>query len=124
MEGSAKTPKINFDPDGNLEMYGRSIPEHSIQFYEPLFNWLDEYKKSPADKTEVNFTLEYFNTSSSKCILDLFRKLQEIKDSGKEVVVNWHYEADDDDMRETGEDYQAITGMKFEMKEAEEIFGI
>jgi hypothetical protein len=64
----------------------------------------------------VNIQLEYFNTSSSKCILDVFKKLEAINKGGQSsVVINWHYEEDDEDMSEAGEDYQAIINVPFKM---------
>ncbi len=122
IKGSNKTPYIRFDPNtGVLEMRGRSIPENAVEFYKPLVDWLTEYAKNPKDKTEVNIQLEYFNTSSSKCILDVFKKLEEInKKEGKEVVINWYYEEDDEDMLEAGEDYQSILKIPFRMIEMEE----
>jgi hypothetical protein len=62
--------------------------------------------------------LEYFNTSSSKCILDVFKKLESIHKSGdKEVIINWYYEEDDEDMLEAGEDYESIIRVPFKMIE-------
>lgn len=120
IEGTAKTPTVNFDPENALmELKGRSIPENSIEFYKPVVDALDEYAKSPQEVTKINIQLEYFNTSSSKCILDLFKKLEGIHKSGKEVVINWHYEEDDEDMLEAGEDYQAIIKVPFKMIEVE-----
>jgi hypothetical protein len=121
IEGTPKTPTVVFDADqGLLELKGRSIPENSIEFYKPIVESLDRYSSDPKGMTNVNIQLEYFNTSSSKCILDLFKKLESIHKSGKEVVINWHYEEDDEDMLEAGEDYQAIIKIPFKMIEVEE----
>ncbi|MCX6181967.1 MAG: DUF1987 domain-containing protein [Bacteroidetes bacterium] len=118
IEGTSKTPTIIFDSEtGLLELKGRSIPENSIEFYKPVVESLDKYAHEPKDKTSVNIQLEYFNTSSSKCILDLFKKLEAIHKTGKEVVINWYYEEDDEDMLEAGEDYQAIIKVPFKMIE-------
>lgn len=119
--GTPKTPTILFDAkSGKLEIKGRSIPENSIEFYKPLVDWLEQYHASPSKMTEVNVQLEYFNTSSSKCILDVFKKLEAIYKSGNEVVINWYYEEDDEDMLEAGEDYQSIIRIPFKMLEIEE----
>lgn len=116
IEGTPKTPTIKFDPaTGVLELKGRSIPENSIEFYKPIIDVLDKYAASPKPVTNVNVQLEYFNTSSSKCILDLFKKLEQIKNNGSNVTINWHYEEDDEDMLEAGEDYQAIINVPFKM---------
>ncbi len=118
--GTPKTPTVQFDGAGKVEIKGRSIPENSIEFYKPLVDWLEQYLSTPAELTEVNIQLEYFNTSSSKCILDVFKKLEAIYKSGNEVVINWYYEEDDEDMLEAGEDYQSIIKIPFKMIETEE----
>ncbi|HON53308.1 MAG TPA: DUF1987 domain-containing protein [Bacteroidales bacterium] len=121
IEGSPKTPEINFNAEtGVIEIKGRSIPENSIEFYKPMIDWLEEYATAPKPKTIVNIQLEYFNTSSSKCILDVFKKLEVISKNGNDVQVNWYYEEDDEDMLEAGEDYQSIIRIPFKMIEIEE----
>ena len=122
LEGSAKTPTVKFDGQkGILELKGRSIPENSIEFYKPLNDWIDSYSASPTAETTVDVKLEYFNTSSSKCILDLFKQLENLNKQGTKVKVNWYFEEDDEDMAEAGEDYQAIIDLPFQMIEVEEI---
>lgn len=124
LEGSSKTPHVHFDPGtGYLELKGRSIPENSIDFYKPLIDWVDRYGREPREKTTLHMQLEYFNTSSSKCILDLFKKLENVRAAGNEVVVLWHYEEDDEDMLEAGEDYAGIINVPFRMIQIEEVDG-
>ena len=83
IEGTPKTPNIDFDHGkGSLLLKGRSIPENSIEFYKPLVDWLDAYSSSPKPKTVCDVQLEYFNTSSSKCLLDLFKKMELKKKKG------------------------------------------
>jgi len=118
IEGTPKTPTVNFDSaTGKIEIKGRSIPENSIEFYKPLVEWLDKYAKSPKSHTKVNIQLEYFNTSSSKCILDVFKKLESIHKASNDVIINWYYEEDDEDMLEAGEDYESIIRVPFKMIE-------
>ncbi len=124
LEGSPKTPHVHFDPTtGLLELKGRSIPENSIDFYKPLIDWIDKYGRTPNSKTALHVQLEYFNTSSSKCILDVFKKLESIRAGGSEVTVLWHYEADDEDMLEAGEDYAGIINVPFKMIQIAEVDG-
>jgi len=118
IEGTTKTPEVKLNPEnGVIEIKGRSIPENSIEFYRPIIEWLDDYAKKPNKKTTVNVQLEYFNTSSSKCILDIFKKLESLKKARNEVVINWYYEEDDEDMLESGEDYESIIRVPFKMIE-------
>jgi hypothetical protein len=100
---------------------GRSIPENSIEFFQPLNDWLEKYAEGPSAKTVVEVRLEYFNTSSSKCILDFFKKLEKVNGSSTSVHVNWYFETDDEDMEEAGEDYQAILSLPFSIIEVDEI---
>ena len=118
IEGTAKTPTVKFDSiEGLFRLEGRSIPENSVEFYKPLVDWLETYKDSPLQKTVVEVKLEYFNTSSSKCILDVFKKLEVIHKAKNEVQIKWFYEEDDEDMLEAGEDYESIIRVPFEMIE-------
>ncbi len=119
LEGTAKTPTVDFKSNGELLIKGRSIPENSIEFYKPIIDWISNYGSGPQGDTSVSIQLEYFNTSSSKCILDVFKKLESL--SGTSVKVKWYYEEDDEDMLEAGEDYEAIIDLPFEMIEVEEL---
>lgn len=121
IEGTPKTPTIVFDAEAReLLIKGRSIPENSIEFYRPLVNTLDQCAREESTGLAVNIILEYFNTSSSKCLLDIFKKLEKIHSNSGSVQINWYYEEDDEDMLEAGEDYQAIINIPFVMKEIEE----
>ncbi|MCH2223913.1 MAG: DUF1987 domain-containing protein [Crocinitomicaceae bacterium] len=122
LEGTAKTPYINFDAGtGVLLLQGRSIPENSIEFFSPLNEWLEAYGMTPSNTTTIDVKLEYFNTSSSKCILDLFKRLENMNTEVHPVKVNWYFEEDDEDMEEAGEDYQAIINLPFEIIEVDEM---
>ncbi len=121
IEPTSKTPKVRLDADAKVfEIEGRSIPENSTEFYKPVFDWLDNYSGNANPETIFHFKLEYFNTSSSKCILDIFRKLEKLHESGSKVTIKWHYEEDDEDMQEAGEDYESIVKVPVELVMMEE----
>ena len=112
LEGTAKTPNIAFhDAPMSMAISGRSIPENTIAFYTPLLEWVDEHLKG-GGTLEVSIRLEYFNTSSSKCLMDLLRRVEQ---SPAEATVLWYYEEEDEDMLEAGEDYDAIIDMPFRL---------
>ncbi len=118
--GTAKTPTIKFDfNSGELEIEGRSIPENTIDFYKPLMDTLDKYLSNVRSTTVAHIKLEYLNTSSSKCILSVFKKLEDAKNAGSHVLINWYYQEDDDEMLETGEEYQSIVNVPFKMVQVE-----
>ena len=117
VEQTSKTPLIKFDSTtGVFEMKGKSIPENSVVFYKPFFEWLDAYVQQPAPTTTLNIQLDYFNTSSSKCIVDLFKRLDNItKNASGQATINWYYNENDEDMLEAGEDYQSIIKTPFNL---------
>lgn len=114
-EQTAKTPFINFNPvDGIFELKGKSIPENAVVYYKPMMAWLDEYIQNPAANTALTIQLDYFNTSSSKCIVDIFKKLELIQKNGKgQASITWMHNENDDDMLEAGEDYKSIIKIPF-----------
>ena len=107
LKGTSRTPEVDFNTNGIVKISGRSIPENSIEFYDPLFVWLSEF----CDKIELHINLEYYNTSSSKCLLQVFNLVE--KNEGS--FCKWFYEDDDEDMLEAGEDFEDSTNIPFEM---------
>ena len=112
-EGTSKTPAVSFTSDPlEINLSGRSIPENSIEFYRPLLSWVDDNCQENGRDLQVNIKLEYFNTRSSKCLMDLLKRLESSKVKAR---VNWYYEEDDEDMLEAGEDYDAIVDLPFRL---------
>ena len=110
------TPKVLLDPENNIfEISGRSLPEDVVTFYQPVLDWLDEYKSVPLESTEFVFKYVYFNTATSKLIMDILIRLEEIKQSGKEIHVMWFYEQDDEDMLDLGEEFSENVDVPFEI---------
>lgn len=121
IEPTRTTPLVNFDPDeGLLEMKGRSSPENSIQFYQKILDNLEQFAQSGGPEFTANIAFEYFNTSSSKCLFDVFKRLSKIEESGKTITINWYFEEGDDDMMEAGEDYSDLLDLNFNFFEIEE----
>ncbi len=109
-------PTVSFNSDtGVCELLGESYLEETIKFYTPLFAWIKEYTADIKNKIHFNFKLTYFNTSSSKCIVDIFNMLKKFKDAGGSVAVYWYYDDKDEDVEEEleeVEDFIAETGLE------------
>lgn len=115
IEPADDSPLVNFDSDKQTFLIsGKSMPEDVISFYEPILEWLKAYQSNPLDKTVFDFKFIYFNTASSKVILDVLLLLEEIQEAGKEVLVRWHSVDNDEDMREAGEEYSEMVDLPFE----------
>jgi len=108
------TPGVRLDAgSGIFEISGRSLPEDVTKFFKPILDWLEEYANSPNANTVFDFKLSYFNTASSKIILDILLKLEKISN----IHIKWHYPSDDEDMMEAGEEYADIVDVPIEMVE-------
>ena len=122
IEATALTPSISFDSlTGRMEIQGRSIPDSPDDFWMPVLNWFESYVIAPRQSTIVSINLEYFNISSSKRILFLLYKLNELVDKGCEVKVEWNYRKEDEDMFEVGQDYAYMVKVPFEFRENSEM---
>ena len=98
------TPLVDFGSNGHFLIEGRSRPEDAVKFFRPLIEFI-EY----STVSEVNFdiNLEYFNTATSKNLLELLKVLDANRNIER-VFVNWHFEKGDEDsieMAEIFEDY-------------------
>ena len=113
LEGTEDTPKVILDKsNGIFEISGRSLPEDSAEFYSPILDWLKAYKDDSNESTEFMFKLEYFNTASSKLILDVLTELEEIEGA----KVTWYFHEDDEDMEEAGEEFADLVEVPFDFK--------
>ncbi len=115
--GTEDTPEIMFDTEQKEFMIsGRSLPEDVTSFYAPVFDWLNDFAGQFAGKTIFKFRLEYFNTASSKIILDILMRLEELVTSASaNLLIEWHYSEADDDMLEAGEEYKDLVELPFSL---------
>jgi len=89
---------------GILEMEGSSYPENALDFFNPIIEWIKTFISEENKPMTINIRLSYLNTSSTKCILDIFELLEDYHTAGGEVKINWYYAEDDEDIMETGEE--------------------
>lgn len=105
------TPDVKFNSEtGILELQGSSYPDNSIEFYQPLYDWIELFINDINKPITFNFKITYFNTSSSKCLLKLLEILENYHNKDGKVEVNWFYKEDDDDIYESGQElFQDLT---------------
>ncbi len=115
IKGSTYIPTINFDAQSSvLEISGESYHEYTIEFFQPIFEWLNNYLSEPNKSFVFNFKMTYFNTSSSRRFLEIFDLLENyVKSKNGKVEVNWYYKDGDLDMLESGEEYADDVDLKF-----------
>ena len=115
LEGKQDTPAIILDKGNKkFEISGKSFPADVTFFYKPILGWIDLYAEEPLEQTVFTLKMDYFNTASSKVILDILYKLEDLVNEGNKVLIKWYYPDDDEDMKETGEEYDDIVDVDFE----------
>jgi len=108
------TPAVHLDKTaGIFEFSGKSLPEDVTSFYAPIFEWISSYGEDANESSKFVFKMTYFNTASSKIILDILMRLETLHEEGKDITIEWHYEEDDEDMQEAGEEYADIVEVPF-----------
>jgi len=101
---------------GKLSFSGRSLPENGKEFFTPIIEWLKKYSQNPVQQTECTFKMEYFNSSSRKCFVDVFDILDSIRVNGHSINIIWQYENGDDELLEMGEEYENMYDLDFEFR--------
>ena len=123
IEPTFNSPSVILDPESNqFDFSGESRPENVRKFYLPILEWLDSFAKEQSEMGSsersssllVRFNFEYFNSTSAKYILDIFKALNVLNDLGIEILVKWLYEEDDEDMLEVGEEMSRMSKLEFE----------
>jgi hypothetical protein len=123
IEATGNSPRIVLDPEGkNFEFSGESRPENVRKFYLPILEWLETYTKEQeklndgerTSELECQFNFEYFNSTSAKYILDIFKSLNAISSLGIGLDIKWLYEEDDEDMLEVGQEMSRMSKLSFE----------
>jgi SiaC family regulatory phosphoprotein len=106
------TPNVSFNAKTNLLVIsGKSYPENARKFYDEVLLNLKAHL-FPTDFTiEMNF--DYVSSSSVISLLEMLKKLKNISQATN-FSVRFIYENGDDDMLGVGENYEKITGFKFE----------
>ncbi|MGF1533111.1 MAG: DUF1987 domain-containing protein [Bernardetiaceae bacterium] len=105
LPGTEDTPAVILNKqEAHFEISGRSLPEDAAEFYQPILEWIERYKEEKLPETRFIFRLEYFNTASSKLILDILSSLEEIEGT----IIMWYYHEDDEDMEEAGEEFSDL----------------
>jgi hypothetical protein len=112
-----KTPEVILITNGELLITGCSLPENAVQFYAPVFAWLEDYKKLNPAKVNLTLDLEYMNSASVKLMLDILKTIKEMIPEKKNFRVVWKYEKEDLDMLDQGKILEKNLKHKFEFVE-------
>jgi hypothetical protein len=102
-----RTPEVDFRfAEARLSLKGEAYPEDAAAFFGPLLRSLADYCEATRGQAlRVDLQLEYFNTSSAKALMNMIQTLEAAARAGTQVDLRWHFQKDDEVMREFGEDF-------------------
>ncbi len=114
IEGTQDIPEVILDESsGRIEFSGRSLPEDVEEVYDPILEWIDKYIEKPKPQTHLIFRFDYFNTASSKKILDIIDKMKIVIANGNDLKIDWYYVDNDEDMLDAGESFSDFVEVPF-----------
>lgn len=116
IEATSVSPEIDFNISENKFLIkGRSMPENSEAFFNPVLAWLSDNLKFQFVKANFDIALDYYNTGSFIRLMAIFNLLQELNDTGNEFVVRWICEAEDEDNIADGESFKEVVKIPFKI---------
>jgi|ERR1035437_9536966 hypothetical protein len=98
-----KNPEVLLNPEGIIKIKGRAIDESRTKFSEQVMTWIDSYILNPAHSTEVTIALEYLNSFNSIILASFLKKLSQLNQQSRKLVIHWYIEEDDEDLLERGQ---------------------
>jgi hypothetical protein len=119
IEKGDTTPLIDFNIETmDFHIAGECRPENVLIYFEPIIKWLDSYiiwleNQSSIDELDFYFKLEYYNSSSAKFIFNILKRVKSIQKNGIKVNLFWVYDILDEDLLESGQEYEKIIGLNF-----------
>lgn len=113
------TPAILLDAGrGQIKISGKALPEDSLAFFKPVYDWLNEYYMAPLNTTELHLHLDYINSASTRHLFNIISGMQDLIDKQMNAKVIWHCKSSDEMMKTKGEELQSIVDIPFEIKES------
>jgi len=107
-------PEYILDPAGTIKIKGRAIDESRRNAPEQINDWIDTYILDPAETTEVTIALEFLNSFNTIILTNTLKKITQVIQTGKKLVIQWYYEEDDIDIFERGEYISSLIGVPIE----------
>jgi SiaC family regulatory phosphoprotein len=109
------SPRIIMDPEkGEFSFVGRSIPADPSTLFTPVDKWVQQFASEFTGKSvTLDVKLDHLNTGSVRSMLTILTRFIMMKEKGVEVIINWHHEDDDDDIRDKGEEMSLIVEHPF-----------
>lgn len=108
------TPNVILDPENStFKFFGKSFPENSKKFYQPVIEWLEKNAPPSGSAIEFSFYFYYLSSSSVIAVLEILKRISKWREEGVSIKINWNYDEDDEEIKRIGEDYMKIVEFPF-----------
>lgn len=116
IEPTDDSAEFIFDNEKQIfQLKGSSMPENAADSFDPVISWIYEYGENLENNImTVEFMFEYFNTSSTRKIMEVLDALESIDNKDHKVIIKWYFDNDDERMKEEGEGYADLCDLQFE----------
>jgi hypothetical protein len=109
-----RTPEVTLNETTNTLVFkGRSLPENTKQFYQPVKANLNTYKPEKGATVTIDIAFTYVSSSSLISLLSIFKQMKLTCERGCTLKINWFYEQYDDDLLSIGHDMEQLSGVEF-----------
>lgn len=107
ISSTRSTPQVTLDPHkGEISLIGDSYPEDANKFFAPIHSWTKDFLVGSSVKLQLHIDLNYINSSSTKCLLNLFDLLEKAFIAGRSIEIFWHFDEENDVAQEIGEEFK------------------
>lgn len=100
------TPEIRFDEGRSvLSLEGESYPENAFEFFAPVLSWVERRLEANAAGLTLEVRLNYLNTSSVKCLIDILDMMEDAHARACPVRLTWYCDVENESARELAEEF-------------------
>ena len=119
IEATSDTPRVELNKEkGVFKFEGKSLPEDVIKFFSPVQNWFSEYYNEPNKDTDIEFNLDYFNSSTARIIVKILSASETLHGNSTNMHVTWYYRENDEVMRDRGIELKSVVNIPFDIVES------
>jgi len=116
-EKTTSTPYLLVDEEKRyMKLEGRCFHENIGVFFKEISDWLDGYLATDFEMLTFDNAITYFNSSTTKLLLNMLLKMDKYATPNNKIIVNWIMSEDNDIMMECGEDFkEEVENLEFNL---------
>jgi len=117
-EETKHTPFVQFDLiNEKFEIIGQSRPEDADDYYNQIMKWVNKQKSTIKEMNNpiLHVDLEYYNSSSLKNLVKLFKCIIEVAPST--LKINWTFDSEDEGAKDEAIEISEIIKKEFTLIE-------